>query len=411
MEILLLALALLPPPQEPPLEKAARDVAARIEAYPRDLEDLFHESFLRQVPATQLEALLGQFHQKHGKVTSVTLLSRDLETSARFSFAFEKGVRMRVTVTVAAGPSPKIVGLWFAPAAPDCRSIEEALEGMRKLPGAVSFRLARLGEKIEPLHDLNPDAPLAIGSTFKLYILAALLEDRRPWDEILRLKPELMSLPSGELQTWPEGAPLTVHSLATLMISKSDNTATDHLLHHAGRGRVEALMGPLGNAQPERSRPFLSTLEMFKLKSDPALMKKYLEADGKVRREILAGPVRQVPRARAAPYAAPTAIDRLEWFASAADLCRLMDWFRKKDDPAVSAILAVNPGLDIPRDRFPYAGYKGGSEPGVLNLTWLLKAADGTAYGLSAGWNNPEKALDEQKFFGLVQSVICLTAK
>ncbi len=411
MNILLCALALLLAPQEAPLEKTARAVAGMIAAEPKDFEDFFHASFLQQVPAARLAAILKDLHQKNGKAESVSLQSRDSETSGVFTFAFEKGARLRVTLAVTADAPPKIIGLWFAPSGGGHKSIEDVLADMEKLPGAVSFRLARLGEKIEALHDLNPDAPLAIGSTFKLYILAALLEDRRPWDEVVKLKADLMSLPSGELQTWPEGAPLTVHTLAALMISKSDNTATDHLLHHAGRGRVEDMMGRAGNAQPERSRPFLATMEMFKLKGDRGLMKKYLEADEKGRRGMLGGAVREMPRSKVAGYAAPTAIDRLEWFASAADLCRLMDWFRKKDDPAAFGILGINRGLDVPRSRFPVACYKGGSEPGVLNLTWLLKAADGTWYALSAGWNDPGKALDEQKFFGLVQSAIHLAGK
>ena len=126
---------------------------------------------------------------------------------------------------------------------------------------------------------------------------------------------------------------------------------------------------------------------------------------------MLAGPVRDRPRSRVSAYADPVAIDRLEWFASAADLCRLMDWFRRKDDAVALGLMGINRGLDVPEDRFPYAGYKGGSEPGVLNLTWLLRAADGTEYALSAGWNDPGKALDEKRFFELVQSAIHLLGK
>jgi hypothetical protein len=406
-----LLLSLLLSPQDSPIEKTARAVAGWIADEPGGFEPLLHESFLRQIPAARLAGILQDLHRKNGRVASATLQSRDSETSGVFSFAFEKGARMRVTITVTAGDPPRIIGLWFAPSGGGHASMDEVLAEMKKLPGTVSFRLARLGVKIEPLHDLNPDASLAIGSTFKLYILAALLEDRRPWDEVLRLKPEFMSLPSGELQTWPEGAPITVHTLAALMISKSDNTATDHLLRHAGRERVEQLMEPLGNARPERSRPFLSTMEMFKLKGNPALMKKYLEAGEPERRGMLEGPVREVPRSKVSGYAGPVAIDRLEWFASAADLCRLMDWYRRKDDPSSFRILGINRGLDVPEGRFPLACYKGGSEPGVLNLTWLLRSADGTTYALSAGWNDPEKTPDEQKFFGLVQSAIHLAGR
>lgn len=46
------------------------------------------------------------------------------------------------------------------------------------------------------------------------------------------------SLPGGILQNWPKGAPLTLHTLAGLMISQSDNTAADTLLEILGRDVV-----------------------------------------------------------------------------------------------------------------------------------------------------------------------------
>lgn len=394
--------------QEGALEKTARAVAGKVAEQPEGLKELFHSSFVAAVPLSQMRTIFAQLHAKYGQVTSVKPLSRDGDTSGKFTFLFEKGVRMRVTLAITAEAPPQVTGLYFHPPSATHASIAEVLGEMKKLPGAVSFRLARLGEKIEPLHDLNPGQPLALGSTFKLYILAALVEDKRPWDAVVRLRPEFMSLPSGVLHTWPAGSPVTVHTLAAQMISISDNTATDHLLHHAGRERVERMMKEAGNERPERSVPFLTTLEMFKLKSDAALLRRYAAADAPGRREILAGAVREMPREKVVPFAAPTAIDAVEWFASAADLCRLVDWFRRKNDATALALLDINRGLDVPKEKFPYAGYKGGSEPGVLNLTWLLRSRSGAWYALSAGWNDPAKALDEERFFALVQSALDL---
>ena len=219
------------------------------------------------------------------------------------------------------------------------------------------------------LYELNPDASLAIGSTFKLYILAALSEDRKPWSEILPIRQDLLSLPSG-------------------------------LLHRALPG----------SPMPGRSVPFFSTLEMFKLKSDPALASKYLAADEPTRRALLETEVRAIPRdevaRRLGNWKEPIAIDALEWFASASDLCRLMDHFRRKNDAVALGIMAVNPGLQFDDKMFSYVGFKGGSEPGVLNLTFLLKTRDGKSYALSAGWNNPTQEVDLTLFAGLVQKAI-----
>ncbi|MGQ9871393.1 serine hydrolase [Leptodesmis sp.] len=55
------------------------------------------------------------------------------------------------------------------------------------------------------------------------------------------------------MQTWPDDSLLTVQSLAPLMISQSDNTVTDHLIHLVRREAIEAI-APC-------HRPFLSTRE------------------------------------------------------------------------------------------------------------------------------------------------------
>jgi hypothetical protein len=124
---------------------------------------------------------------------------------------------------------------------------------------------------------------------FKLFILAEL--DRqvrageRRWSDVAPLSRK--SLPSGMLQDWPEGAPLTLHSLAALMISQSDNSASDTLLHLLGREKVEALLPALGLRNPAANRPFLSTLEAFALKGDDdVLTRRWLATDEAGRRKL-----------------------------------------------------------------------------------------------------------------------------
>jgi hypothetical protein len=73
-------------------------------------------------------------------------------------------------------------------------------------------------------------------------------------------------------------------------------------------------------------------------------------------------------------------------------------------------ILAVNPGVDINPKQWTYAGYKGGSEPGVINMTYLLRHNSGDWYALSASWMNPTGSVDEATFAGFVQRAIQLLA-
>src|SRR3546814_9000798 len=77
-----------------------------------------------------------------------------------------------------------------------------------------------------------------------------------------------------------------------------------------------------------------------------------------------------------------------------------MDWLRRHTEtvpaPEARRILGLNPG--IPADaasHWAYVGYKGGSEPGVLDMTLLLHAKSGGWYALSGTWNNPDAALAE----------------
>jgi hypothetical protein len=88
----------------------------------------------------------------------------------------------------------------------------------------------------------------------------------------------------------------------------------------------------------------------------------------------------------------------VEWFFTPKELCGLMK--QVADLP----LMSVNPGVADP-SQWQRIAYKGGSEPGVLNLTTWLEA-DGKTYCVSATWNNPDAALEEIQFFTLYGGVI-----
>jgi len=269
----------------------------------------------------------------------------------------------------------------------------------------------RLSPEPTTLLEFRPDEPLAIGSTFKLYVLAALTQHPSPWTTVIRLRSEWKSLPSGVLHSWPDGSPVTVHTLAVQMISVSDNTAADHLVHWLGRGKIEDALAQFGHSSPDRTKPFLTTREMFVLKSHPELLRRYVEADIQQRRALLE---REVARAELDRYTVPPepiAVAQVEWFASCRDLCRLMDYFRRRSDPVVLAILAVNPGLPGLENRFAYVGYKGGSEAGVVNMTWLVQDKRQRWYAISMSWNNEKSDVDIVQFAGLGQAALELVAQ
>ncbi|HEX8225375.1 MAG TPA: serine hydrolase [Allosphingosinicella sp.] len=284
------------------------------------------------------------------------------------------------------------------------------------LPGEVSLAAARL-EEAGPAHFLTQQAgrPLAIGSGFKLFVLAELVRQvkagERRWADVVPLGAP--SLPSGLLQDWPKGSPLTLHSLAALMISRSDNSAADTLLALLGRDKVEALLPELGVAAPARNRPFLATREAFVLKyGDPARLRRWTAADEAGRRALLGGELAAIEAATLDGRrftGRPTAIGEAEWFASPADLVRTLDWLRRSGDSTALEILAINPGLDRAlAEGFAYFGFKGGSEPGVLNMSFLLRNREGRWIALSATWNNAAAPLDEPRFVALISRLVTL---
>ena len=96
-------------------------------------------------------------------------------------------------------------------------------------------------------------------------------EGTAAWDEPLEVRADLRSNPAGQVYQLADGDTLTLREYAEVMISISDDTATDHLIDRLGRESVEAAMARAGVTQPELNQPLLATRELFWLKflADP----------------------------------------------------------------------------------------------------------------------------------------------
>lgn len=407
-------------PSATPLSQRSIEVTKLFSKQPGGFETYFAPSFLTAVPPAQIGAVFADFHQRLGPCTGVEVDGQPSADgfSAKYTLSFDE-FTVPLSLTVDPVAPHLIVGLWLGNPVPRTDGLTAITRELSELPGKVSFRVVRLPEQggdEDVLAEWNPDVPLAIGSAFKLYVFSELVrsvkQGERDWEDVVRLDSEALSLPSGQLHTWPPGAPLTLHSLAALMISQSDNTATDQLLRVLGRERVEAMMPVTGHQSPSRNRPFLTTAELFKLKGEPTgeVSRTYLSSGEAERRKFLETAVARIPRSGLRPLVRPQQIDSLEWFASSADLCRLMAWIHREtsgsDGEAARQILSINPGLGSATSAFRYVGFKGGSEPGVLNLTFLLQTSDGSHYAVAASWNDPAASLDERRFFALIERAL-----
>lgn len=357
----------------------------RLFTAPSPQSEWFDSSFLAQVPLSQVEQIVTGFRTALGAYQSIQPEGKD------YLVQFEKG---QLLAQIVLNDQGQIAGLLLQPRS-DAIDPAAVIPQLQALPGQTNLVIL---EGNTELAAHNADEALAIGSAFKLAVLAALQEQidakERTWADVVELRPEDKSLPSGILQTWFDGALLTVQSFATLMISQSDNTATDALIRLVGREAIEALT--------LRNAPFLTTREFFALKNpqNEALLKRYRDGNTRQRRAVLQE-LTSAPLPDASLFAdKPIALD-IEWFFTPRELCDLMQ--KVEDLP----LMSVNPGGGlVDPSQWERVSFKGGSEPGVLNLTTSLKAKNGKTYCVSATWNNAEAAIDETSFYILYGGIL-----
>ncbi|GAC1573386.1 MAG: serine hydrolase [Candidatus Elarobacter sp.] len=373
------AFAQTPPPSPsaaPPAPAQARDPAkARIDQVlgGRTTDPAWFSSSVPAGAAVQVEAVVAQLKAALG-----AYLGADRRSTGVYIARFEKGTD---EVNVHLDGSGKIDGIFFKPPAMTNASLDDALKTLGAQPH-VSYVLL---EGSTQRGAADPDKPLAIGSAFKLAVLAALHDQvvahKRNWSDVILLDPKLESLPSGVLQSWPAGTPVTLAAAATEMISISDNTAADTL-----RALV---LGPDLDRYAARNVPFLSTRALFVMKADTGadLLRRWQGASASERVTVLReAEARPLPSIGDYP-SAPRALDA-EWIYSVRELCGLMA--RVAELP----LMSVNTGL-ADRAAFRRVAFKGGSEPGVLNFTTSVVTKRGTTACLSATVNDPAQAVDE----------------
>jgi beta-lactamase class A len=194
------------------------------------------------------------------------------------------------------------------------------------------------------------------------------------------------------------------------MISVSDNTATDNLLSVAGRDAVEAEVAASGHSDAALMVPFMSAREMGVLKTGGDV-EAYRVADAAGRLALLEATAESeidMFEFMMVFTGSPKAID-IEWLASGEDVANLMRRIRELDDPTAREVMAVNTSIpDNLSGDWQYIGFKSGSEPGVINLSWLLQDHAGEWHGVTLSWNNTDAAVDRQAFKALAMRAIAL---
>lgn len=281
---------------------------------------------------------------------------------------------------------------------------EAVSEAFERLGGFGTFR-GLAAEMVDgqcvTIESVNAAEPAPLGSVAKLYVLVAIGEAIRSgdlsWDDEVVIRDELKSLPTGILQDGDSGDTVSVLEAAELMISISDNTATDHLINLVGRETVESVMADFGHSRPELNTPFLDTRELFALKIGPAsgLSVQWLDGDEQSRRAILDQIADITPAdLPVLEWTEPIEPDTIEWFASPDDLCTLAGLITALSDsvPEIGEILSINPGVPD-SGAWNRIWFKGGSEPGLAAMWWVTET-DGRVFITAGSVVNPGQTFD-----------------
>lgn len=309
----------------------------------------------------------------------------------------------RVKLGVTPDAPHKIDTLWFEPVyattTPDAppatwSDLKQAFEGIAP---KVSVTVAEIGDGFcDPIARVDSDRTLPIASSFKLYVLGELARqvsaDQAAWDELLPIDPRYISQPNGDMRDLPTGSTFTLAHFAEQMISRSDNTATDHLISRLGREQVESAFAEMGQHDPTVNVPLMLTREWFamRMRFTDDEIQRYLQSNDAEKRITLvkvADPVADT-LLETDPWPGQGWASEIEWFASSSDLCRAMAYLQQAgEQPGMQPVLdalSLEPEIVFDPEVWSYVGYKGGYETGIMSENFLLQRADGRWFAISA---------------------------
>jgi hypothetical protein len=381
------------------------------------LADRFDAAFLAAAPPEAIRFLLSNV--AGSQVTEVTASHPNTLVAVVTSAI---GVRYTATVSLASKAPHRVVGLAFHQAGlPDApASWPEVDRRLQGLADRASILVAEVGKdgSITPVHELDADAIAPVGSVFKLYVLGALVEAVRAgkvgWDDEVTIEDGDVSF-AGGLETLA-GKTLPMRHLANLMISRSDNHAADAIIRTVGRPAVEAMLEPMGMGAASRARtlPFLTAREAFTLKWGSRAAD-YAAADEAGRRAILAELDEPLPDPFKVDLDKPVEVERVEWFATAEEVAAAHRWLDAArtgpDRKALDEVLGSNnPGLVLDPATWRRGAFKGGSEAGVLTLSWLLERTDGRRFVVVMQSASPTRPIDGAEGASIAYGAIDLVA-
>ncbi|WP_369248192.1 serine hydrolase [Streptomyces sp. R41] len=314
------------------------------------------------------------------------------------------GLRHTLSLTLDSTGLIRILALQPETVIPEIRTWDE-LEDTLRISGVdhsvLAARLTPGGTAV--LHESAAARPMPTGSAYKLYVMRALVQaiesGELSWDDEVTVRPELRSLPTGDMQDLPDGSRVPVRETAYKMIAMSDNTGADLIADRLGRDAVERAVTASRHHDPSLLRPFLTSHEVFELGwGAPELRKAWAERDESGRRELL----REIARpmtVRGSDLGETVHRLGLDWHMTAYDVLHVLEGLRHDSERdatgTVEHILTAYPGIPVDHAKWSRVYFKAGSCPGVMMFCWLLQDRAGTVHVLVL-----RQAADEQKPIG-----------
>ncbi len=313
---------------------------------------------------------------------------RDVEADGEALVVVLERATVRMSVTL--DQEGRITLVTGDPPVPDgFAAVDRSLD---QLDGEASMLVT---EDRRDIYARAPEVPRGVGSAFKMAVLKAYLDriaaGGASWSDVVEMRPQ-WRIPGSQMATWLDGSRITTETLATLMISLSDNTATDALISLLGREAVEALS--------PRNTPLLSTRDLFllKRKGNEGELERWRKGDVAARRALLAElDTREVDWST---YELGELAPDVEWFFTARELCALVA------EVGEARAMQANPGAARAQD-WETVAYKGGSEAMLVSVTHHLRHADGRAFCVTGAWNEDEP-IDHERFILIAAGAIQL---
>lgn len=407
-----------------PLQEQSRWVLDQLAAgatgpSPEEAAEHFAPVFLDQVSADQLAPVFDTVRESPLTLTGVGEVEDGPDGGQGTVLTLSGDDPVRLSITVDA--DGLISGLLLQPGAPEdlpaIGSWDELDTEFAALGGTTQVFVGEVTDgACDTVHVTGDESvPAPSGSVFKLIVLSAVVDavaaGELAWEDELTIVPELKSLPSGELQDRADGSTVPVREAAGLMISASDNTATDLLMDAVGPQRLQAAVERVSD-DPDRLTPLLSTRQFFQLGwNAPKVREQWAQADTAERTELVQELPGDLSALEGNPFAVSEAVwpDEVGWFLTGAEICTAHAVLQGQADTEagepVRGILSANPGLPVP-DGASYQGFKGGSAPGVLAYSFYLESDDGGPGRVLSVQVSHERAVMANGFTELTQAAL-----